>query len=40
MREVERGVNFVEDVHGCGLELKEGEDEGEGDEGAEKLRIC
>lgn len=32
VREVERGVNFVEDVDGCGLELEEGEDEGEGDE--------
>lgn len=32
--EIERGVDFVEDVHGRGLELEEGHDEGEGDEGA------
>lgn len=34
VRQVERGVDFVEDVHGCGRVLQEGEDEGEGDEGA------
>lgn len=31
MREVERGVDFVENVHGGGWVLKQGEDEGEGD---------
>lgn len=30
MREVQGRVDFVEDVHGCRLELEEGEDEGEG----------
>jgi hypothetical protein len=34
VREIEGGVDFVEDVHGCGFELEEGHDEGEGDEGA------
>lgn len=34
VREIERRVDFVEDVHGCGFELEERHDEGEGDEGA------
>ena len=34
MGEVEGGVDFVEDVHGRGGVLEEGEDEGEGDEGS------
>jgi hypothetical protein len=32
VRQIERGVDFVEDVHGCRFELEEGHDEGEGDE--------
>ena len=32
--QVERSVDFVEDVHGRGGVLQQGEDEGEGDEGS------
>ena len=31
VRQVEGGVDFVQDVHGCGGVLQEGEDEGKGD---------
>jgi hypothetical protein len=34
VRKIEGGVDFVEDVHGCGLELQESHDEREGDKGA------
>lgn len=34
MRKIEGGVDFVEDIHGCWLELQESHDEGDGDEGA------
>lgn len=34
VRFVERGVDFVEDVHGCWFELEERHDEGEGNERA------
>lgn len=39
MRQIERGVDFVEDVHGSRGVLEEGEDEGEGYEGSTKVTI-
>lgn len=38
VRQIQSGVDLVEDVHGSGLELKERHDEGEGDEGSEQVR--
>lgn len=34
MRQVQCGVDLVEEVHWCWLELEQGEDEREGDQGA------
>ena len=34
VREIESGVDLVENVHGCWGVLEQGEDEGEGDEGS------
>lgn len=33
MRQIQRSINLVEDIHRSGLELQQREDEGEGDQG-------
>jgi hypothetical protein len=40
VRQVEGGVDLIEDVHRSGLELEEGHDEGEGDERSERSTRC
>ena len=39
VREVQGGVDLVQNVHGCRLELQEGEDEGEGDQGSSRVEF-
>ena len=39
VRQIQSSIYFVEDVHGCWLELKEGHDEGEGDEGSDNMLV-